>query len=399
MPMARVLYLTQAFPRGPGDVPGKFLLLQAVALAEQGVEVEVLAPSAAGLPERHQVEGIPVRHYRYAPGRLETIAYTGSMATRAASPGGMLALAGLLGAGALAARRAAGGYDLVHAHWWFPSALQARLAGCRPLVTSFHGTDVRLVQDRPLAKAVCARVMRASAAITTDSGWLAEVAGSFAPDRADRIRVLPAPADDRLFSPGDAPRGHLLFVGRLDRQKGAEVAVHALARLTGPSAELPLRIVGGGEQEASLRRLAAELGVAGRIVWERGLTNEQLAARYRQAVALLVPGQDEGLGVVAIEAQLCATPVVAVASGGLGDVVSDGVTGRMFPPGDDQALAKAVEELHGDPAASAVMGERARRSAVERFGIRRAARAFAALYDEVLADQPRAGRQRARARS
>jgi glycosyltransferase involved in cell wall biosynthesis len=395
--MARVLYLTQAFPRGPGDVPGKFLLLQAVALAGEGVEVEVLAPSAAGLPERHQVEGIPVRHYRYAPRRLETIAYTGSMATRAASPGGMLALAGLLGAGTLAARRAAGGYDLVHAHWWFPSALQARLAGCRPLVTSFHGTDVRLAQDRPLAKAVCARVMRASAAITTDSGWLAEVAGSFAPDRADRIRVLPAPADDRLFSPGDAPRGHLLFVGRLDRQKGAEVAVRALARLTGPSAELPLRIVGGGEQEASLRRLAAELGVAGRIVWERGLTNEQLADRYRQAVALLVPGQDEGLGVVAIEAQLCATPVVAVASGGLGDVVSDGVTGRMFPPGDDQALARAVEDLHGDPAASAAMGERARRSAVERFGIRRAARAFAALYDEVLAEAPRAGRsERAR---
>jgi len=394
-----VLYLTQAFPRSAGDVPGKFLLLQAVALADEGVEVEVLAPAAAGLPARHRVDGIAVRHYRYAPRRLETIAYTGSMATRAATPGGTLALAGLLAAGSLAARRAASRSDLVHAHWWFPSALQARLARCRPLVTSFHGTDVRLAQDRPAARAVCARVMRASAAVTTDSSWLAEVAGSFAPDRADRIRVLPAPADDRLFSPGDAPRAHLLFVGRLDRQKGAEVAVRALARLTGPSAELPLRIVGAGEREASLRRLAAELGVGGRIVWERGLTNAQLADRYRQAVALLVPGQDEGLGVVAIEAQLCATPVVAVASGGLGDVVTDLVTGRMFPPGDHQALARAVEDLHGDPAGAAAMGARARQSAVERFGIRRAARAFAALYDEVLAGRPGAGRQRARARS
>lgn len=397
--MARVLYLTQAFPRAPGDVPGKFLLLQAVALADEGVEVEVLAPSAPGLPARDRVEGIAVRHYRYAPRCLETIAYTGSMATRAGTPGGMLALAGLLAAGSMAARRTAPSSDLVNAHWWFPSALQARLARCRPLVTSFHGTDVRLAQDRPAARAVCARVMRASAAVTTDSSWLAEVAGSFAPDCADRIRVLPAPADDRLFTPGDAPRGHLLFVGRLDRQKGAEVAVRALSRLTGPSAELPLRIVGGGEQEASLRRLAAELGVAGRITWERGLSNEQLADRYRQAVALLVPGQDEGLGVVGIEAQLCATPVVAVASGGLGDVVTDGVTGRMFPPGDDQALARAVEDLHADPAARAAMGEQARRSAVERFGIRRAARAFAALYDEVLGGEAEVGRQRARARS
>ncbi|HZD67580.1 MAG TPA: glycosyltransferase family 4 protein [Actinomycetes bacterium] len=394
--MTRVLYLTQAFPRYPGDLPGRFLWLQAVALADEGVEVEVLAPSAPGLPARDWVEGAAVRRYRYAPGRLETIAYTGAMATRAAKPGGMLALAGLVAAGSLAARRVGRGSDLVHAHWWFPSGLQAYAAQCRPLVTTFHGTDLRLTRHRPAARALCARVMRASAAVTTASTWLAEVARSLAPDCADRIRVLPTPADDRLFVPGDAPRGELLFVGRLDGQKGAEVAIRALAGLTGPSAELPLRIVGGGEQAAALRRLAAELGVADRIVWEHGLSGAELGDRYRRAVALLVPGLDEGLGLVAIEAQLCATPVVAVDSGGLRDVVSDRVTGRLFPPGDHRALARAVEDLRGDPPGAAAMGDRARRSAVERFGIRRGARAFAALYAEVLAGRQGARRRAAR---
>jgi glycosyltransferase involved in cell wall biosynthesis len=382
--VTRVMYLTHAFPRSPGDVPGKFLLLLAAALVEDGVEVEALAPAAPGWPGRDRVDGIAVHRYRYAPRRLETIAYTGSMATRAASPGGMIALAGLLASGALAARRAIGRFDLLHAHWWFPGGVQALAGRRRPLITSIHGTDLRLAQSRPAARAACAKVMRASTVVTTESNWLAQVAASFAPDCADRIRVTPVPADDRTFTPGQASRSELLFVGRLDRQKGAEVAIRALARLTGPSAELPLRIVGSGDQEPALRSLAAELGVDDRIVWEQGISHAELADRYRRAVAVVVPGRDEGLGMVAIEAQFCATPVVAVAAGGLTDVVTDGVNGRTFPPDDDAALARAVQDLCDDPAAAAALAASGRRSALARYSVDGSARAFADLYAEVL---------------
>ncbi|HEX8863146.1 MAG TPA: glycosyltransferase, partial [Actinomycetes bacterium] len=139
----RVVFAAHAFPRHQGDLTGAFLLRLAEALEREGVEVEAVAPAAPGLPARDHLGGVAVRRYRYAPRRAETIAYTGGMHTRVASPAGALALAGLLGAGTVALRRAAAGADVVHAHWWFPGGVQALVAGRRPLVITMHGTDIR----------------------------------------------------------------------------------------------------------------------------------------------------------------------------------------------------------------------------------------------------------------
>jgi glycosyltransferase involved in cell wall biosynthesis len=383
----RVVFLAHAFPRTADDVTGGFLLRLATALRAEGVEVAAVAPAAEGLAAAERLDGIPVRRYRYAPARAQRLAYAGEMHRRAASPSGAAALAGLVGAGALAARRAARKADLVHAHWWFPAGVQALAARTGlPLVTTVHGTDVRLARSRPAARAACARVLRSSARVTAVSGWLADQVAGFAPDLAGRVAVAPMPVDDLAFSPGPAgrPRDELLFVGRLDRQKGADLALQALARLTGPAAALPLRLVGGGPDEPALRRLAGELGVAGRVRWDGQLPQAELADRYRQAAVLVVPGRDEGLGLVAVEAQLCGAPVVAAASGGLLDVVADGQTGRTFAPGRADALARAVEAVLADPEGAARMAAAARDRAAARFGTAAAARRYAAVYAEAL---------------
>src|SRR5215207_8737838 len=359
-----VVFLAHAFPRWAGDPTGGFLLRLATALAAEGVRVAAVAPAAEGLATAELLDGVPVRRYRYAPARAQRLAYAGEMHRRAATPSGAVALAGLLGAGALAARRAARGADLVHAHWWFPAGVQALAARTGlPLVTTLHGTDARLALSRPAARAACARVLRASARVTAVSGWLATQAAGFAPDLAGRVAVAPMPVDDLAFSPGpaDRPRDELLFVGRLDRQKGAEVALRALARLSGPAGALPLRVVGTGPEAAGLRRRAA---------------------------ALVVPGRDEGLGLVAVEGQLSGAPVVAAASGGLLDVVADGHTGRTFPPGQPDALARAVEAVLADPAGTARMTAEARKRAAARFGPAGAARTYAAIYAEALQRGP-----------
>jgi glycosyltransferase involved in cell wall biosynthesis len=393
----RVVFLAHAFPRSVEDVTGGFLLRLATALRAEGVQVAAVAPAAEGLAAAERLDGIPVRRYRYAPGPAQRLAYAGEMHRRAATPTGALALAGLLGAGALAARRVGRGADLVHAHWWFPAGVQA--LGARtglPLVTTLHGTDVRLARTHPAARAACARVLRASERVTAVSGWLAGQAAGFAPGLAGPVSVAPMPVDDLAFSPGpgDHPRDELLFVGRLDRQKGAEVALRALAALTGPAASLPLRVVGSGPEGQRLRRLAGELGVAGRVRWEGQLPQADLAGRYRRAAALVVPGREEGLGLVAVEGQLSGAPVVAAASGGLLDVVTDGRTGRTFPPGRPDALARTLEAVLADPAGTARMAAAARERAAARFGAAGAARTYAAVYADALEGRRRGRRRR-----
>lgn len=386
-----VVFAAHAFPRHEGDLTGGFLLRLAEALEREAVQVRAVVPTAPGLPASDRLRGVEVRRYRYAPRRAETLAYTGGMHTRAASPGGALALAGLLVSGTLAVRRAAAGADLVHAHWWFPGGVQALAAARRPLVTTMHGTDVRLARSRPAARAACARVLRASAAITTVSTWLRDEVAAFAPDCAGRIRVAPMPVDEALFAPGDQPRTELLFVGRLDGQKGAEVALRALANLHGPAAALPLRLVGSGPLEPDLHRLAAQLGVADRLRWESGLTQPELATRYRGAAALLVPGSHEGLGLVAVEGQLSGAPVIAAASGGLLDVVTDGRSGWTFRPGDPSALASVIHQVVEHPEQASSRAEAGRRAAADRFSAAAAARSYAALYAETIETRASSG--------
>jgi glycosyltransferase involved in cell wall biosynthesis len=381
-PGLRVVFLAHAFPRHQHDVVGGFLLRLAVALRAEGIEVTAVAPAAPGLASSERLAGVAVRRYRYAPGRAQRLAYAGEMHRRAASPGGAVALAGLLGAGAVAARSAGRGADLLHAHWWFPGGVQALLARTGlPLVTTLHGTDVRLARSRPPARAACARVLRRSAVVTAVSAWLATQATTIAPG-LPTPRVAPMPVDETAFQPpaADRSRDELLFVGRLDRQKGAEIALRAVADLGGTAAGLPLRLVGDGPAREGLRHLAGELGLTHRVRWEARLSQAELADRYRRAVALLVPGQDEGLGLAAVEAQLSATPVVAAASGGLLDVVADGQTGLTFPPGQPAALARAIETLLADPATAARLAESGRRSAAARFTTGAAARAYAGVY-------------------
>ena len=123
--------------------------------------------------------------------------------------------------------------------------------------------------------------------------------------------------------------------------------------------------VGSGEDEA--RSLAAALGIATRLRWHPLLPQAELAELYRNVTALVMPAVDEGLGLVAAEAQLCETPVVAFASGGLTDIVVHEETGLLVPPGDGDALAAALDRLLALPDRGAAIGRAGRRRALALF--------------------------------
>lgn len=347
--------------------------------------MRVIAPSAPGLRCEDEIGGIPVTRFRYAPGRHETLAYTGTMAEDvSASWTAKLALGGMLASEFNAILRSARGYraDLLHAHWWFPNGVAAAAASVVtriPLVTTSHGSDVRLLLKEPAAAPLARFVFGQSAAVTCVSRWLASNATAYT---SSAPTVAPMPVNADLFSPsGTRDEAKLLFVGRLSSQKGAELAVRALARMERPAT---LDIVGAGPEFDRIINVARELGVGDRVTMLGHLGHTALVERYRHSVALLIPSVEEGLGLVAVEAQLCETPVVAFASGGLVDVVTDECTGLLVPPGNVEALAVALDRVVSSPELREKLGRSGRESALARFTPAAAAAQYASIYRSVL---------------
>jgi glycosyltransferase involved in cell wall biosynthesis len=126
-----------------------------------------------------------------------------------------------------------------------------------------------------------------------------------------------------------------------------------------------LEIAGRGPLEHGLKDLARELGLTDAVRFLGHVTPVQQAVE--QSFAVVVPSLGEGFGMVALEAMERARPVIAASIGGLEDLVRDGETGLLVPPGDDKPLAEAMLELAADPARAAAMGRAARKRALERF--------------------------------
>lgn len=179
--------------------------------------------------------------------------------------------------------------------------------------------------------------------------------------------------------------GRILFVGNSDdTNKGARYLVEALALL----AERDWRLVVVDRPEAHVvRERAAELGMGDRVALTGRLSAEELACEYNRASIFVSPSLYEGFGLPAAEAQACGAPVVATTGGALPEVVADGVSGLLVPPGDPEALAGAIERLLGDEH----LRDRLGRAGVERaramFTWRLTAERTLDLYAEVRGSQ------------
>lgn len=386
----KVLFLTHNFPRFEGDLSGNFIARLASALGKMGVEVNVVAPASPGFASNARMNGTGVERFHYAPRRFETLAYAGNMAEQVReSWSARFTMLGFLGAefrSAVRARRDTQP-DVVHAHWWFPSGLVgtwlSKLART-PLVTTLHGSDVRIARAVSMSRPAFRHVLQTSQVTTAVSRWLSDEAQSLVSAPAPVVAPMPVATD--VFTPGAArEKSTILFVGRLTRQKGVDILLRALALL--PS-NLSLHIVGEGDERAALQTLANELGVAHRVRWSGVLPQAKVAEHYRTAALLVVPSAQEGLGLVAVEAMLCETPVVAFESGGIPDVVQHGKTGMLVRERSPEALAKMIQDVLGMDDRGHALGVAGRLHALATFAPQSVAQRYLDIYRVAIETAP-----------
>jgi D-inositol-3-phosphate glycosyltransferase len=261
-----------------------------------------------------------------------------------------------------------GGHDVLHANYWVSGAVGHRLKHelDLPLVTTFHTLervkaevglgDADVVPIRPRVEAEVVRCADLVVASTTEEQD--QLVRHYGADPS-RIEIITPGVDHTVFSPGDrgAARRHLglaggpvlLFVGRLQPLKGADLAVRALDEVADRRARLV--IVGGpsgpdGPSEvAALHALVAELGLEHRVQFVAPRPHDQLVDYYRAADVCVVPSRTESFGLVALEAAACGTPVVAARVGGLRLLVEDGVTGHLVDERDPSAYAALIDRV------------------------------------------------------
>jgi glycosyltransferase involved in cell wall biosynthesis len=180
---------------------------------------------------------------------------------------------------------------------------------------------------------------------------------------------------------GSAPR--LLCVGRLIPIKGHIVLLRAFAAARERVPGLELHVAGRGPLEPALRALAKELEIDDAVRFLGYVAPVQRA--IEDAAIVVVPSMGEGFGMVALEAMERARPVIAAEIGGLGELVQDGVTGLLVPPGEAPPLEEAIVRLAGNLPRAAEMGAAGRRRALEHFLQERCTDRTELLYEGALA--------------
>ncbi len=296
--------------------------------------------------------------------------------------------------------RALGAGRIVHCARSLPegaAACLARLRGGPPYTVWTHGEDLGMALTSKELTLIVRLVYRCAAAAFANSRNTARLLQTFSvPD--DRVHVVYPGVDASRFHPGvdgRAVRAALaspdelvvLSVGRLQRRKGHDVAIEAIAQV---SRIRPVRyvIIGTGEELPRLQAIAQAAGVADSVTFVGEVSAEDLPAYYAASDIFLLPNREvgrdfEGFGIVFLEAAASGKAAIGGASGGVPEAIEDGRTGLLVDGTDAASVAAAIEQLAAAPRRRQQLGEAGRLRVIEQFAWDHAAARVREVHDQI----------------
>ncbi|WP_120522930.1 D-inositol-3-phosphate glycosyltransferase [Arthrobacter celericrescens] len=375
---------------GSGDAGGMNVYIRnlAAALADEGVEVEIFTRSTLeGQPAvEHPAPGVCVHNVIAGPARKLPKEHLPELLHDM-----------VVQVERIRQQQPHGRYDLVHSHYWVSGVAGLELSRMWgvPLVHTMHtmAKVKNLVLDsgerpepRRREEGEQQIVDGAARLVANTTAEAEELVSHYGAD-FDRIDVAPPGVDLSVFTPAFRSRSrrdlgvrpgsfHLLFAGRIQRLKGPQVflAAVALLRKRRPDIDLELTVLGAlsGAKDFNLRSIISEAGLDDVVTHRPPVDAPELAGWFRSADVVVMPSYSESFGLVALEAQACGTPVVATQVGGLSRAVQHGRTGLLVKGHDPADWADALEALYDDPQTRQDMG-RAAAVHAEDFGWQRTA--------------------------
>ncbi|WP_325430382.1 glycosyltransferase [Dyella sp.] len=356
--------------------------------------VIALVPGAPGAAAREMLDGVEVIRYRYAPRRLETLVNDGGIIANLRRhrwktlllPTFVLAQA--WHAWRLVRRRR---IDVMHAHWLLPQGLVATFVsglsrGFPPFLVTSHGADLFALQGRAL-NAFKRFVVSKAAAVTVVSEPMRGELKVIGAD-ANKVSVQPMGVDlSELFTPDPVvqrSRDEILFVGRLVEKKGLRHLIDAMPAILQAHPTAYLTIVGFGPEQEALVEQVRRLDLLTKVRFLGAVPQPELPALYRRAAVFVAPfvkaisGDQEGLGLVSVEAAGCGCPVV------LGDLpavrsVFGPMNARLVAPGSVADIEKAVSAVLTDPS-TPVVAAGVRASLCARFDWKSVSERYARIF-------------------
>ena len=289
------------------------------------------------------------------------------------------------------------GVDVVHSGDLFPQgliALMLKRTRAIPYVAFCHGEEITQSDRFRRQPAIRNRIYRSANAVIANAEYarrrLLEIGVP-----SNRIHKITPGVDCDVFAPGEPDRDLqsryglqrqfvLLTVARLIARKGHDMVIRAVARLTADFPDIRYLIAGKGPEEDRLRELAADLGIAEKVVFAGFVPDEQLADIYRLSNLAVMPNREqhgdlEGFGITFLEASATSKPVIGGRSGGASEAVSHGVSGELIDPTDLEQLVAAIRGFLLDPAKAQSMGRAGRNRALTDFDWRSRAQHLCAI--------------------
>lgn len=396
----RVLVLTSTFPRWENDSEPAFIFELSRRLSA-AFDVTIMAPRTPGSEIRENMAGLHVIRFPYFFRRWENLAtHSGGILNRLRSNPFNYLMVPLFLAGQLLAlirllRQER--FDLIHAHWLIPQGLLAaialRLTRSRiPLLCTSHGGDLFALRG-PMFQRLKRWVIDRSQALTVVSRAMQKtvVGMGVAPDK---VKVISMGVDLKYcFTPDptvERSASELLFVGRLVEKKGLQTLIEAIPKMLSKNPAVRLTVAGAGPLEGELRELAQRLSISDKVDFLGMVMQSELPALYRRATVAVFPflvaksGDQEGFGLVQVEAMGCGCPVIAGDLPAIHDSITHEESGLLVPPGNPEVLADTILRALNDPDLCLRIAKEGRKRVMEQFDWEVVAGKYAGLYDKVI---------------